>query len=176
MACTSPSIRRRARALSALALLTGVPFAAPAHAADRPVDASKLWATVNVCDTAAHPNAIGLRASMPGSGNPADELFMRFQVQYFSPKDGLWHGLANGGDSGFLDVGSGRQKVREAGRFFVLAPVADGASFQLRGVVSFEWRRGGIAYRSLRRRTTPKHVSSAGADPPGFSAAICTLS
>ena len=37
------------------------PSAAPARADD-----ADLWATVNVCDTAAHPNEIGIRASMPG--------------------------------------------------------------------------------------------------------------
>src|SRR5262245_23533826 len=165
----------RAAVVSAFAFTALLPAAAPSASAS-PLDQTKLWATINVCDTAARPDTIGLRASMPGSGNAADELFMRFQVQYFSAKDGLWHNLVYGGDSGFVDVGSGRQKVREAGRSFVLAASAGGAGYQLRGVVSFEWRRNGVAYRGLRRRTTPKHVSAAGADPPGFSAAICAIS
>lgn len=148
------------------------PGSAPA-APSSPIDQSKLWATINVCDTASRPDTIGLRASMPATSS-SDDMFMRFQVQYFSPKDGLWHSLAYGGDSGFVSVGTGR-KAREVGRFFVLAPLADPTGYQLRGIVTFEWRRNGVTYRSLRRRTTPKHVSSAGADPAGFSAAICVI-
>ena len=40
-----------------------------------------LWATVNVCDTAKQPDAIGIRASMPGTPKGA-RLSMRFRVQY----------------------------------------------------------------------------------------------
>lgn len=157
-----------------LAALLAAAVAAPARAADRPLDTTKLWATINVCDTSAHPDTIGLRASMPGTGSAADQMLMRFQVQYFSAKDGAWRSLASGGDSGFVDVGSGRQKVREAGRFFVFAPLFGRNGYQLRGLVSFEWRRDGAIQRK-RRLTTPKHMSAAGADPPGFSAAICVL-
>jgi hypothetical protein len=158
-----------------VAALLAASVAAPARAADRPLDMTKLWATINVCDTSARPDTIGLRASMPGTGNAADQMLMRFQVQYFSVKDGAWRTLTSGGDSGFVDVGSGRQKVREAGRFFVFAPLFRRSDYQLRGLVSFEWRRDGAAIQRKRRLTTPKHVSAAGADPPGFSAAICVL-
>jgi hypothetical protein len=177
MTCSSSSAYRRARAATALALLPAMLIAAvAAHAAKRPIDASKLWATVNVCDTTTHPNTIGLRASMPGTGNSADEMFMRFQVQYFTVKDGRWHKIGSGGDSGFVDVGPGRQKVREAGRSFVLAPIVGASTgYQLRGLVTFEWRRSGVPTQRLRRLTTAKHISSAGADPPAFSAALCGL-
>lgn len=169
----------RARALPALATLLlaaalAVALAGDGRAAGRPPD-PRLWATINVCDTSARPDTIGLRASMPGTGNAADELFMRFTVQYFSPADGAWRSLGYGGDSGFVSAGSGRQKVREAGRFFVLAPLATRTGHQLRGLVSFEWRRNGVVTQRQRRVTTPKHVSAAGADPPGYSAAICVI-
>ena len=166
---------QRPFALAVLGVLVAAFAAAPAHAVDRPYDPAKLWATINVCDTSARPDTIGLRASMTGTGSAADEMFMRFQVQYFSPKDGAWRSLTSGGDSGFVDVGSGRQKTREAGRFFVFAPLVK-QGYQLRGLVSFEWRRNGVVVQRTRRLTTPKHVSAAGADPPGFSAAICVLS
>ena len=47
------------------------------------------WATVNVCDTVGHPDGIGIRGSMPGTGDRDDELFMRLQVQY-RRSDGTW--------------------------------------------------------------------------------------
>ncbi|HZO36356.1 MAG TPA: hypothetical protein VFB41_05700 [Solirubrobacteraceae bacterium] len=162
----------RPRRPTVLAVVLAASLAAPAAALAEP---AKPWATINVCDTSARPDTIGLRALMPGNGTATDEMFMRFQVQYFSPADGAWHSLTSGGDSGFVDVGSGRQKTREAGRSFVFAPLAKRTGVQLRGLVSFEWRRGGVAIQKTRRLTTPKHVSSAGADPLGFSAAICVL-
>lgn len=142
----------------------------------RPPDATaqRLWATINVCDTAAKPNGIGLRASMPGNDDAVTAMFMRFQVQYFNPKDGTWQNLSSGGDSGFVGVGSGRFRAREAGRVFTLAPPT-GTSFQLRGLVTFEWRKGSKILRSIRRRTAPGHPSAAGADPVGYSSATCVI-
>ena len=66
----SRAARRRSLALAARA--------APAAAARR---TPSPWATVNVCDTAKHPDAIGIRASMPGTPRGA-RLTMRFRVQY----------------------------------------------------------------------------------------------
>lgn len=167
----------------ALALALVVPAAAagatttgPAPVKPRPVDPSAqwLWATINVCNTAAKPNGIGLRASMPGNGDPAVAMFMRFQVQYFNAKDGTWHNLSTGGDSGFVGVGAGRFRAREAGRVFTFAPPT-GASFQLRGLVTFEWRKGTKVLRSTKRRTTAGHPSAAGADPVGYTAPTCVI-
>ena len=49
-----------------------------------------LWATINVCDTAKHPDTIGIRASMPGSGTKGERMYMRFQVQYFQRVGQQW--------------------------------------------------------------------------------------
>src|SRR5262245_56771237 len=93
-------LTRRLRGLAALASLAVIAAAAPAAApaatatTSGSLDQAKLWATINVCDTPSRPGTIGLRASMPGSGVSADEMFMRFQVQYFSAKDGIWRSLA----------------------------------------------------------------------------------
>ena len=46
----------------------------------------------------------------------------------------------------------------------------------LRGVVSFQWRHGTSVEYTVSRPTTAGHVSLAGADPKGFSAAECLLS
>jgi len=100
--------------LGAIALLMA---AAPAGAAARQADAithsKRLWATVNVCDTVGHPDSIGIRGSMPGSGDKAEVMYMRFQVQVFDQDDAHWHNLA-GADSGFVELGSGRARTRPA--------------------------------------------------------------
>lgn len=132
-----------------------------------------LWATVNVCDTKDSPDTIGVRGSMPGAADSSERMYMRFQVQFFSAADGMWHDVSSGGDSGFVPVGSARYESRQSGRSFRFSPKS--GSVLLRGVATFEWRRAGEVVRRARKRTTPKHHSSAGADPPGYSSSNCTI-
>jgi hypothetical protein len=146
--------------------------ATPAGAAD--ADHGRLWVTVNVCDTAAFPDTIGIRASMPGTGSRRDDMFMRFGAQYYDPVGKRWHNLSRGGDSGFVAVGSGRYRSRQAGHLFRFAPPS-GRQYQLRGVVTFEWRRDGRVRRRERLLSSAGHRSSAGADPAGYSAAVCVV-
>jgi hypothetical protein len=54
-------------------------------------------------------------------------------------------------------------------------PAAGKPVFTLRGLVEFQWRRGRAVLQSTRRPTTAGHVSLAGADPRGFSAATCQI-
>jgi hypothetical protein len=145
---------------------------APRHAALR--DSSLLWATVNVCDTADHPDTVGIRGSMPGSGDPKERMTMRFQLQYFKAADKRWHNIGPTGDSGRIAVGSGKYRARQTGRDFTVRPPGIGG-FQLRGAVTFEWRRGHKLVRRVRERTRSGHPGTAGADPDDFSAATCTV-
>lgn len=149
--------------LAALAVLP----AATASAARGP------WATVNVCDTAANPDTVGVRGSMPGL--PGADLYMRFQLQ-LQRDDGSWR-LLSSADSGFIAVGRARPRAtRQAGHSFGLTPPPAGSVYTVRGLVSFEWRaKDGTVLRSARRVTTGGHRSTAGADPAGFSAAECTI-
>jgi hypothetical protein len=157
------------------ALVVAVPALASAPKPPPTVEASPLlWATVNICDTAAHPDTIGVRGSMPGSRDGREVMYMRFQVQYFSAADDRWHRVRSGGDSGFVRVGRARFESRQAGRSFRFAPRT--GAVLLRGVVTFEWRRDGEVVRRARKRTTRGHRSSAGADPKGHSAPTCTIS
>ena len=147
-----------------LVLLLAV-AAAPARADD-----ADLWATVNVCDTAAHPNEIGIRASMPG-GKAKGRLRMRFRVQYRDLAGGRWRSVRDA-DSGWQPIGRGR-KQRESGWSFEVA--GDGTQI-LRGVVTYRWTRGsGRIVRRARRITEVGHRSTVGADPPEFSAATCRI-
>jgi hypothetical protein len=165
------------RSLSAvlLVLLAAAPAAGAAKKAPGIEQSKRLWATVNVCDTLKAPDTIGIRASMPGSGIAKERMFMRFQVQFLRDTDNAWHNLGADGDSGFLPVGSARYQRREAGRNFTLAAPQPGATFRVRGVVTFEWRRGDEVVRRARKRTRSGHAGTTGADPKGFSAAECRI-
>ena len=158
-------------ALVALAVL------APAAAADHHTiyDSPKLWSTINVCDAKSAPDTIGIRASMPGSGRRGEVMFMRFQVQYRSSRDGLWHNFTSGEgtDSGRIKVGSARYEVRQAGWEFPFMPDADDR-FVLRGVVTFEWRKRGKIVRRAKKKTEKGHPTSL-SQPKGYSAATCVI-
>jgi hypothetical protein len=134
-----------------------------------------LWATINVCDTEANPDTIGLRGSIPGSGRRGERMYVRFQVQYWSRMERRWHNITQGADSGFIRVGHARYRVRQAGWSFRFAPAGDGTPHRLRGAVTFEWRRGKKVVRRARKRTRSGHRSAAGADPRGFSASVCEI-
>jgi hypothetical protein len=135
----------------------------------------QLWATLDVCNPSDQPDTVGVRGSMPGDERPKDELYMRFRLQYLDSSTKQWVDLANGADSGYIAVGSARS-ARQTGRSFQLVPVAGKPAVELRGVVSFQWRRGSAVEYTVSRPTTAGHDSLAGADPKGFSAAECSLS
>jgi hypothetical protein len=163
---------RRSRAITSttLALLCVGAVLAPVHAAA----ATGPWATVNVCDTAGHPDGIGIRAAMPGNGVAGDRMFVRLRVQY-RDRAGRWRPAGDQADSGWLDLGGARARMREVGRTFTIRPPAGGGAFVLRGVAIFEWRRAGTVVRRARRLTRAGHPGTAGAEPPSYSAATCTI-
>ncbi len=165
-------LRRNGQIITLFVLIV-VPIAG-AQAAHNTDDTRDVWATVNVCDTANAPNTIGIRASMPGSRSGAEVRWMRFVVEYQSQAEGRWIRLADGGDSGYLRVGRGR-RPKQSGRSLRIAPPA-GRSVLLRGRVYFQWRtEGGDILQSESARTRKGYRSDAGADPPGYSAATCTI-
>ena len=128
------------------------------------------WATVNVCDTDKQPDAIGIRASMPGAPKGA-RLSMRFRVQYRTA-DGAWQDVEDA-DSGWRVVGAAKGVAVESGWSFNFAKPAKAVT--LRGVVRFRWRRGDALPRHAEVATEAGHRSSAGADPADYSAATCVL-
>jgi hypothetical protein len=132
--------------------------------------ATALWATVNVCDTPAHPDTIGIRASMPGTPRRA-RAAMRFSVQYRTPTG--WSAV-RGADSGWRRVGNTHGAAIESGWSFQFQ--APTQPVTLRGVVRLRWRRHDRTVRHARRTTTGGHRSKTGGDPPGYSAATCALS
>jgi hypothetical protein len=170
-----PAPRRSVAALLTVAALAGG-LAAASDAAGPTVDRSpRLWATINVCDTSAHPDTIGIRASMPGSGKAGEKMYMRFRIQYFRITTQDWAAGDATADSGFRSVGSARFQRRESGWNFSITPPPMGQSYRLRGVVTYEWRKGDKVVRRATKRTRSGHKGTTGADPATFSAAECTI-
>jgi hypothetical protein len=132
-----------------------------------------LWATIDVCSPPDQPNTIGIRGSMPGDGQAHDAMYMSFRVQYLDATTKSWTDLA-GAATGFVDVGAAKS-ARQAGRSFTLTPVGGKPAFTLRGIVTFQWRHGATVVQTASRSTTAGRRSLAGAEPPSFSAATCSI-
>lgn len=172
-------LRQGTAVCSAIALVVACATVAPAGAAPPP---KNLWATVNICDTANHPNQMGVRASMPGDGR-RERMFMRFHTQFYNPANKRWFRVKGSGSSGWLFAGSARFRARQAGYTFSFAPPKDGTAFVLRGVVDFQWRvrrrthtghRRWVVVREQHANTKGEHPSM-GADPAGYSSGTCEI-
>lgn len=146
----------------------------PSASARALLGSHELWATIDVCNPADQPDTVGIRGSMPGNGQSGEAMYMRFRLQYLDSTTKRFIDLANVVAPRFVTVGPARS-AREAGRSFQLVPVAGGPAVRLRGVVTFQWRRGRTVVESISRPTTAGHQSLAGADPLGFSAATCSI-
>ncbi len=151
--------------LAAAALAAAGTGAAAKTGLPRPGSAA-IWATVDACGG----GSVGIRGAMPGTGDARQRMYMSFAVEYHTPRG--WRAL--GGGSGFVAVGSGAAREREAGWNFDVAGTA-ARTFLLRGVVTFQWRLHGAVVASAVRSTTAGHHASAGARPPGYSASVCRL-
>ena len=145
-----------------------------------------LWATVNACDTPVKPDRMGVRGSMPGTGRTG-KMLIRFSAQYFDPATGAWRAVhGSRGRSPWLLAGSSKLKYREVGWTFAFGPPAAGGSFRVRAAAEFEWRERrpvekgsakteSVVVKERRAITSAGHTSSAGSDPPGFSAEACEI-
>jgi len=157
---------------AALVALAALP--APALAAAR--QPQLLWATINVCDTPAAPHTVGVRASMPGNGT-RQRLYMRFEAQWFDAARNRF--VASGSSSRWIRVGSARHRSSQGGFSFAFGAPPPGTEFLMRGLVSYEWRgrRGGrsVVVRRATRYTRAGIAGVEGGDPPGYSAATCSI-
>jgi len=172
----------RTRHRAAVAVLAAALFLTPlsALAAKKPskppapkLNSAGLWATIDVCNTAAHPDTVGIRGSMPGTGDKHESMYMAFIVEYQS-KSGVWQHFKSGGESGYTFAGNARAATSQAGQNFQLHPNFSSTEM-LRGVVIYQWRLNGQVVTDTVRATSAGHTPAAGADPPGFSAALCQI-
>jgi hypothetical protein len=153
---------------SLAALLCALALAAPASAAR----SRDLWATVNVCDTQASPNDMGVRARMPGDGR-RHVMYMRFSAQFQSGK--TWKPVSGKGTSRWLYAGSSLFKTQELGYTFSFDAPRTGSSYVMRGLVQFQWRaKSGRVLQRTHLYTEPGHPTK-GADPKLYSAAQCKI-
>jgi hypothetical protein len=133
-----------------------------------------LWSTINVCDSANHPDEVGIAARMPGTGTDL-RMYMRFYVQYL---DGdTWRFVKTGGKSPWLLAGSAKFSWIERGWTFSFDPPPTGTSFTLRGFVRYEWRKGKTkVVKRTHRYTSTGHPGTRDADPKDYSARKCKMS
>jgi hypothetical protein len=129
---------------------------------------STLWATVNICNTSRYPNVIGIRAQMPSLGFNA-QLSMSFEVEYWSTKDQVFKVVPGAGMS--VPVGTSKLGLRQSGVQLSFVPHAG----QLRGVVQFQWSRGGQLIGSTGLITTPGHPDADFGDPAHHSSSECLI-
>jgi len=158
--------------LLAILLALAMPASTVAsHAAD-----DDLWATVNICDTEAHPNVLGVRASMPGNGTP-QRMWMRFRATYFDRATEEWYAVPGESRSPWIKVGNARFRARQAGYNFDITPPTPTTSHVVRGVVKYRWRRkkNGRIVRRTRQVTLAGHPTDRHGDPDGYSAGLCEI-
>ena len=157
-------------------------------------DAPSTWATVNVCDTKASPNALGVRTSVPGAGYPR-RIYARFTAQWWSGARQEWRSVRGAGTSDWVYVGSSRFKDQQGGWTFRFSQPPTGTTFVMRGIVELSWRahrkvrtgrHGRQAHQSRRvarwsvvkRRTLLTATGMPyveGGDPAGTSKALCLI-
>jgi hypothetical protein len=134
------------------------------------------WATVNLCDTPAHPDSIGVRASMPGNGK-RQRMYMRFRTQFYSASEARWEAVAaSAGRSAWIYVGSARRAYAQGGFTFMFEPPVPGRTYRLRGVVDLRWTdsRRHVLRRS-KAVTEAGHPGTKGADPSVYSSELCEI-
>ena len=98
-----------------------------------------LWATVNICDTASSPNALGVRISVPGNGSD-ERIWARYTAQWWSSSAQEWKTVGGSGVTDWVRVGNADMSARQAGWTFRFVQPPRGTTYVMRGVVEFEWR------------------------------------
>jgi hypothetical protein len=156
-------------AVSAARTSTHAPTRAQMRAAVRSAERSRyLWATVNICNTKRHPDAIGIRAQMPALGF-ATTLQMDFQVDQRSAQSASFRPVS--GAKRAVSVGSVKRGLQQDGVTFRF-PANAGA---LRATVKFEWKLGHWVLGHSSRVTSRGHPTANFGDPPRFSASGCVI-
>jgi hypothetical protein len=169
-------LRLRKAPVTLLCLLAA---AAPAEAAH-----PDLWATINICDTPAFPDAMGVRASMPGNGT-RQRMYMRFRATFYDRTSEEWFPVDGVPRSPWIRVGNATIRARRAGWTFDFDPPPPGTDSVVRSTVEFQWRA-----RKRRRKDGPlrevvvarAHANTRhgiqnveGGDPPGTSEGVCVI-
>jgi hypothetical protein len=137
----------------------------------RAEQSADLWATINICNSANYPNYIGIRGQIPGLGFTT-QVYMDVQVQYYDSATKKFIGTGN---DQRLSLGRATHGVHQGGVRFPLQPPAAGDTYVLRGAIAFEWKLSGKLIGRTIKTTTGPLANVDFADPPGYSAATCTI-
>jgi hypothetical protein len=130
----------------------------------------QLWATINICDTRAHPNSIGIRGQMPALGFRA-RLVMKIQVDYWVAAAKSFKPVPGSGARAVARLGTVVNGLQQVGHTFPFKPGAG----QLSGTITFRWIRNGTTIGQISKHATGGHSSVDHGDPPHHSAATCTI-
>jgi hypothetical protein len=151
-----------------------------------------FWATVNICDTAGSPNALGVRTSVPGNGS-SERIWARFTAQWWSGATHEWKTVGGSGVTDWNYVGVADMSARQAGWTFRFVQPPEGATYVMRGVVELEWRDDVPAARRASRSRKARRAQRVavvrertlltetgmqgvqGGDPAGTSKAMCLI-
>jgi hypothetical protein len=183
----------------------GGPMASAARAGTGKSDAGEpererrpFWATVNICDTEASPNALGVRTSVPGNGSD-ERIFARYTAQWWSSVAQEWKTVGGSGVTDWVHLGDADMTSRQAGWTFRFVQPPPGTTYVMRGVVELQWRdevqaarKSGRSRRARRQRKARRSQRVAvvrertlltetgmkgvqGGDPAGLSKAMCLI-
>jgi hypothetical protein len=161
-------------------------------------DERPFWATVNICDTEAAPNALGVRTSVPGNGSN-ERIFARYTAQWWSSAAQEWKTVGGSGVTDWIRLGAADMTSRQAGWTFRFVQPPAGTTYVMRGVVELQWRDEVQAARKSRKSRKSRRQRRArrsqrvavvrertlltetgmkgvqGGDPPGLSKAMCLI-
>ena len=130
--------------------------------------ATTLWGTINICDTRADPNVLGVRGQMPSLGF-ASWMSMEIRLDYYNAKHRRW--IADPGTLKTIRLGRSARGLQQGGATYAFT----GATPPLRAQVRFFWRRSGRLLGSTAVLTTAGHPGADFGSPPGYSAASCRI-
>jgi hypothetical protein len=150
-----------------------------------------FWATVNICDTAGSPNALGVRTSVPGNGSD-ERIWARYTAQWWSSAAQEWKTVGGSGVTDWVYIGAADMSSRQAGWTFRFVQPPTGTTYVMRGVVEYVWRDDVPARRTRRTRRAHRAQRVAvvrqrtlltetgmqgvqGGDPTGTSKAMCLI-
>lgn len=134
----------------------------------RAESAKTLWATVNICDTRADPNVLGVRGQMPSLGFPS-WMSMQIHLTYYNQARKAF--VDDPGTMKTIRLGRSAHGLQQGGATYTFK----GPTPVLRADVRFVWRRSGRTLGTKAMITTGGHPSADFGSPPRFSAATCQI-
>lgn len=129
-----------------------------------------LWATVNVCNTRAYPDRIGLRGQMPALGFPA-QLSMTIQVDYWDTVKKAFVPVPGNYARAVARLGTAVDGLQQGGHTFHFRP----GSGLLSGTIKFQWMRMGKVIGQISKRAAGGHRGVDAGHPAHHSAATCRI-